>query len=418
MGRPLADFLECLCPGCRLFSLGKLVVQALHSIQGMAQGGNSWLGLFLRSQIYCRKRVVHLITTGVAMKLKLEIYDPNTEKDENERKAALHWELLSRNSNFGVVADRWITEPDFRWDHSQTQDYRNPKVHFPRCALDWMLSVGERAELARRQISKGIWCSTPDLNFGPVTAKMTMKLAELRKDNLGEAFRITRMTGNFNAVRVGQSWPETDCVFRSQFIRAISVDSKFQDLTQKIKENGCYLRWASARLDRNDIPQDNPKIHENLSALGQILCDISEDHHIFAIPNTRCNSASLNEYLEAVKKVCKAAGMGADKYVPYESWLGTETAWHWFLLAEQRGFDPDNSKQMYELARLYSEELREQNYSKDLRKGAKPRGFRGAKIESKALRSRRAIVVKFLRLIQRWVDAIYPTDKWVMATAQ
>jgi len=84
-------------------------------------------------------------------------YDPNTEPNARAQDAALHWELLRRNAAFRAVASRWLADPEFRRQHSAAEDYHHVNCHWPRCALDWMLDVPARVQLAHHQVAEGSW---------------------------------------------------------------------------------------------------------------------------------------------------------------------------------------------------------------------------------------------------------------------
>jgi hypothetical protein len=342
-----------------------------------------------------------------------EGYDPNSETCLTDRDAALRWELLRRNDAFGKLAALWCRNPRFRLKHSETEDYHHDQVHFPRCALDWMLTGKDRAELARSQIAQGAWFADERFNFGPIRVELKVSPLLIRKDNIADCFRIGSLTGANPVLRLEQPWPATSEHFRRQFMVAISGDDQFSVLSDELKEAGRYLRWAAARFQRGDKPQAIPEIIQTLESLGERIHELAEFHHIFAVPSAHCRPDNLKQHLDAIRNYCTVAGTGNARYNAHESWLGTAQAWRWFLVAEQRGLDPKDSKQMYELAREYSESLRQARYDKTLRTGAKVEGFRGAPVSSQTLKNRRATLARFILLIRHWIEAIYPPACWL-----
>jgi hypothetical protein len=50
------------------------------------------------------------------------MYDPNSEKTEEEIVIAGHWELLRRNSAFRELSAQWSKSEEFRRTHALTSD--------------------------------------------------------------------------------------------------------------------------------------------------------------------------------------------------------------------------------------------------------------------------------------------------------
>jgi hypothetical protein len=343
-------------------------------------------------------------------------YDPNSEKDQSNQTAALHFELLRRNGSFQQLARRWIADPAFRIAHSESSDYHHSQIHFPRCALDWMISGAARVELARVQLAAGRWFKDNRFNFGPIIATQTLHPLDARRETMPNAFSLQPLPDAPPPVQLEQTWPNTPGIFRQQFSVAVHDGGEFQVVTEQVHEAGDYLHWAAARLRRNDAPEKLPQIIEQLSALGEHFRNLAEFQRIFAVPNASCPPGKFNEYLDAIHNHCSEAGQIVGGYSAHASWLGTKDQWRYFLIAERHGWDPKNLGHMYELARIYSQDLRNRRYEKSARRDAQPHGFKGDAVSSKVIKDRRSTVRRSVVAIQEWIENIYPPDRWLEFT--
>jgi hypothetical protein len=340
------------------------------------------------------------------------LYDPTTEPNLGQRSSAGRWELLRRNAAFRRTARRWVLDRNFRLRHAQSEDYYNEVVHFPRCALDWMIPADQRIELARHQLSKGHWIGDLRFNFGPITAKLLCPAPLLSHQNIAQSFEVRPRSSSPFCLTLEQAWPETPPAFKDQFVVATRGDVKFEVLTEQLKEVGVYLRWAARRVLREDNSQKRLEIAETLFELGQQLLDKGEFQHVFGIPNELCSSGKLSEYIDAIRKHCFDAGQIVDRYTRHASWLGTGNQWHYFLVAEQRGFDPTNTAHMAQLAGFYSEALKRGLHESTVRPNTKRHGFMGTGVPYKVIRNRRSTVREFITGLQEWIDNIYPPARW------
>jgi hypothetical protein len=217
-------------------------------------------------------------------------------------------------------------------------------------------------------------------------------------------------------LRLDQPWPQTPKPFRQQFILAVWGDVEFQVVTERLLNAGEFLRRAAARFERNDTPKQTPGIIRDLDSLGQRLLDLANMHELFAIPKAEYGLCALDKDLAKIREVFEGGGMLKRGYSAHASWLGTAEAWRWFLEAERRGLDVNNSSHMYELAGDYSEELRRKKFEETSRKDAKQHGFRDDAVKGSVKANRRKTVEGFIRQIERWRDAIYPPLRWLQFT--
>ena len=344
-------------------------------------------------------------------------FDPNSVEDPRERVSACYWELLRRNHEFQSVAERWLGDEQFRFSFSECEDYHNHLVHFPRCALDWMLAPSERLELARYQIKSEKWFHDERFNFGLVSAELTGDPLWFGVRPLADGISLSPLKAPVSLLRISQSWREAPSEFREEFGGSIHMAGIVEPLSERMRETADYLQWAAARIERGDRPDTIPEIAETLYSLGIVLANTSEFNHVFAIPNGRCSPGTLKQYLEAIKQHCRDAGQIEKRYCTQSSWLGTEEQWRYFLLAERHGFRPDNLKHMYALARIYSEALRQAKHENQAREHAKAHGFKGDAIPSKVISSRRSTVRRLVTAILGWVDDIYPASRWLKRTS-
>src|SRR5262245_10121203 len=96
------------------------------------------------------------------------IYNPCDEPTNDEQVAAARWELLRRSTAFQKIARQWIESRDFRLTHVHTTEYHNQRTHYPRCALDWMITSAERVEVLRAQEARNHIFTDLRYIFGPV----------------------------------------------------------------------------------------------------------------------------------------------------------------------------------------------------------------------------------------------------------
>ncbi len=341
------------------------------------------------------------------------IYDPNSEPAGDVRNAALHWELLRRNTVFRKIADQWASDPKYRFEYARSEDYHHQKVHFPRCALDWMISVEDRLDVARRQIAEGRWFRDERFNFGPIIAKLESNPLDLKREKMPGAVSLRPMPGRHHVLSINQSWPATPPAFRTQFTNALGCGFPLVFLTEKLAGLGKLLLWAAARLQRGDAPEKLPELIQQLAIASDHLRPMAEFHHVVAIPNGRVPTHVLDEHLARIRSYCVEQGMVDDRFSRNKSWLGTAIAWHWFLEAESRGLDIHKGEDIYELARLYSLDLQVKKYSDDIRSDAKVPGFSTAKPKGMAISNRRKVVKEMIQQIVGWRDEIYPPARWI-----
>jgi hypothetical protein len=279
-----------------------------------------------------------------------------------------------------------------------------------------MISGTARVELARVQLAAGRWYRDNRFNFGPIIVEQTRPALDGCKEPIPHVFTVHPLPSAPPPVLLEQTWPDTPELFRQQFSLAVHQGVEFQVVTQNIRETGDYLRWAAARLHRKDTPEKLPQIAQQLFELGRWFRDLAEFHRVFAVPSTYCSPGKFKEYLAAIQKHCDEAQQIFGGYSAHASWLGTKDRWRYFLIAEQQGWQPDNLQHMYQLAKHYSQNLRQQKYSPDQRKNVKVEGYRDTCDKSTLIANRRPTVREFITGLQEWITNIYPPDLWLAFT--
>jgi hypothetical protein len=134
------------------------------------------------------------------------------------------------------------------------------------------------------------------------------------------------------------------------------------------------------------------------------------------MPKLQCSPAEFEHHLEPLREHYRNRGLIDSRFVHHQSWLGTKAQWHYYLIAEQRGYDPERSAHMAALARIYSEDLKRGLYAGMVRGDSKRHGFVGTNVPSKAIANRRSTVRGFINDLQKWIANIYPPSRWLAFT--
>jgi hypothetical protein len=334
-------------------------------------------------------------------------YDPNSESTSDEQAVAAHWECLRRNAKFQETAKLWVRSESFRRDHALSPDYRHAKIHFQRCALDWMLRPSERLDLATFQISQGSRFKDGRFNFGPIVAKLQIPKALVTARNFSDAFQVGAQAET-GVLRLEDNWQQAPQPFKEQFRVAIIDRRELRDITQFIGNGAMLTRLIAKYVAAGDPHNEKLTLADRLMVFGDELYDLGEFYALFAFPRNATFSR-LKAMFSHVKKVLDKSGQLTQtrRYNLHRSFYGTREDWHWFLEAEARHLDPGKTSDLYKLADVYSEHLR-RTAPGQRRKNVKTGGFRGTKVEGRLLRNRRATVLRHIQNIQGWIDRSYP----------
>ena len=180
-------------------------------------------------------------------------YNPNSERGDILQVVAANWEVLRRAPLFRQVAENWVKSEAFRFGHIAEGAYRNNGP--ARCALDWMLTVGQRITLANYQMDRFLFKWEPELNYGPIIV-----LRNPGRQNRGlrecirELFTLLPNPDPRGVLSVDQPWPATPEKFRSQFLS----DFDKADLKEiMLEEHGVALSRIGSYTRTRDLFVDS-----------------------------------------------------------------------------------------------------------------------------------------------------------------
>ena len=336
-------------------------------------------------------------------------YDPTSEPTNAEKVAAANWECLRRNPKFQDVARQWMASEEFRHQHSLTTDYHHSKTHFPRCALDWMLTPSQRVELFRYQVSHLHIYTDTRFNFGAIVQQQKIETQHLRRQAIPDFITAGPLPNAPRPLKLDDTWRSAPEEFRAQFRFVIAQPEELQDLTSAIRQRADPLRIMAQKVAAGDPMNEAQLMARDLQWLGDQFHDFGEFYKVIAIPNGVYTTRSIDEVLEKIRAIFANAKqiVPYKKYNLHKSYYGTTEDWRWFLEAESRGLDKKKQPDLYKLAEIYSEHLK-QLPAAARRRNVQTVGFRGEKVPSRLLKSRRATILKHLDSIQKWIDDIYP----------
>jgi hypothetical protein len=333
-------------------------------------------------------------------------YDPTSEETNQEQVVATHFEGLRRNLKFREIGRQWVSSEDFRKKHSLTTDYHHPSIHFPRCLLDWLLSAPDRVELFKHQAANLKVFSDVRLNFGPIVLERMFPRHKLRRKNAEGYMRALPLPDAPAPITVDQTWQSVNSQFKEQFRFAVQPPAEFRDMGAWSKEWAKQLGLFAGVLQKEPTPEEIDIMAGHLLDLSSMLHDLSEIYKLVAIPNWTYSRRGMNAVLKQVETIFSSLGqlVSDKKYNAHKSYCCTRDDWRWLLEAEARGLDIRKSADLYELARLYSEHLR-QTAPGQRRPNVRTRGFRAS---SELLRNRRATVRAHVQTVIGWIEKIYP----------
>jgi hypothetical protein len=336
------------------------------------------------------------------------IYNPCDEPSNSEQIVAARWELLRRNKTFQQVARQWIESREFRLKHVHTPEYHNQRIHYPRCALDWIITPAERVEVLRAQEETNHIFSDLRYIFGPVRCKHVVSDFETIKCRGRGCLRIEPVRSHI-LLRLDDNWRDAPAFFKRQFRFAIKGDFQFLELKAQMKKLGIFLEWAAHRLAKGAGKAQFKEIADQMWNLGSECSEIGEFYRVFALPDATYTPAGLKQSFDRIRKSFAAAGQFDQraKFNRTKSFLGTAEDWRWFLAAEARGLDWTKSKDVYRLAESYTEDLKPRP-GKPNRANVKAYGGQGQRTKSTAVKNRRNTIVAHCESIKRWIEKQYP----------
>ncbi len=337
-------------------------------------------------------------------------YDPNGEGANEETVVAGHWELLRRNKTFRAVSERWLQSETFRQSHGLSPDYHDLQHHTPRCAWDWMLTPSQRVRLAKFQIKHLSWFFDARFNFGPLLTRENFPAARVSRTNWRTLFDVAPLPNAPDPLTIGQAWNRTPEIFKQQFRLAYGPPDGFGEANSWLQENGTLLARAASRIATGDPQNESQAIADALWTLGSELRDLAEFYKVFTIPRSPLPENRFNHFLAQIRENFRAAGLlvPTKKYGLHKSYLGTAEDWRWFLEAERLGLDIRQSADLYKLAAIYCEDLRQRAMRGNAPRRAKGHGFSGSKISSKLIKNRRSTVKRHVLSIEGWIQKVYP----------
>ncbi len=336
-------------------------------------------------------------------------YDPTAETTNDEQVASAHWECLRRNAAFRKVARSWLSSETYRKKHALTDDYHHPSIHHSRCALDWMLSPAQRISLFHHQVANLTVFNDLVFNFGPIVLRRNFPQANLSRDNAKDFMQVTPLPEAPPPITVDDTWGNLSEEFKKQFRHAVNAPVQFQVYSKEAKEWSYFVRRLAKQLATGQPIEDIKSVVRGLMLLGGKLYEFGELYKLVAIPNQTYSKRGMKRVLDQVEGVFSTIGhvVSDKKYNRHKSYFGTREDWRWFLEAEARRLDPSKPSDLYQLAQVYSEHLRQTEPGKR-RKNVKTGGFRGGKVASRLLNNRRATIRNHIRRIQNWIDGSYP----------
>jgi len=339
------------------------------------------------------------------------VYNPAKEASDEEQVFACRWELLRRNKQFQAVVKKWVASDSFREAHALTPEYINVLV--PRCALDWMLTAEQRIGLAKFQIEKLKWKLKPYPNFGPIIYRQKPSVSISRMD-IANFVEFREMENAPKPVRLDQAWDKVPQPFKHQFRYAVlptPLKPGFDSINKMITDTSRFLLIISRYLNAGDPHQEMKAMAEQVCELGERLRDLSAHYQLYRIAHGSYSSTTFKKYLARITTDFSGPHgeiYAGTKYDRHRSFLGTAEDWRWFLEAEERGLDIKKAADLYTLAELYCEDLRQRAMRGKAPRRTKAHGFTGAAFSHKAIKNRRTAVKRHVLSIQEWIEKENP----------
>jgi hypothetical protein len=269
-----------------------------------------------------------------------------------------------------------------------------------------MLTPAQRLSLARFQVKRLYWFKDDRFNFGPIVSKLTVSREYLGRKEVPSAYSLTIMPDAPPPLRLEQSWKEAPAPFKKQFRFTLRTPPEFGDLTSMLKRGSKLLRLIGRYLAAGDPHNEKLVFARHLTEFGDLLYDMGELHKVFAFPNVHITRKLLAANFAKVSETYKRLGqLRPPNQYPKKSYYGTAEDWRWFLEAEHRGLDWRKWADLYQLAKPYSENIRNQFAAR--RCNAQPHGLRGTAVPIEALKNRRSTLKRHCQSIQQWIDRTY-----------
>ena len=267
-------------------------------------------------------------------------YNPNDEPGELGPVFASNWEILRRAPAFREVANKWVENETFRFEHAGEQKvYMENRV--ARCALDWMLTPDQRYALAKFQMEKNLFFDRPTLNYGPILVE---KHPERQKADLANGmahlFNVRPDPDPGGILELGQIWPNTPVKFQTQFSSILGgkVLEKFpfEDHGIGLSSLGNYLVGSDQLTAENQA-----SLGRRLLQIGDELQRFYGDFHIFVIRRQSFYSErAIDEVFQQIKDSLPIIPRKGNDWDGKKSFLGTPNQWDKLLAWEAAGDNP------------------------------------------------------------------------------
>jgi hypothetical protein len=300
----------------------------------------------------------------------------------------------------------------FRKSHALTPDYSDFRRLVPRCALDWMLTPKQRLELAHFQIKKRIWQLGKDRNFGPVIWRCRDSLAMMSLKTAYDSIEVRPMKNAPSPVTVNMSWNTVPEPFKRQFRVAMQPRKPaFTSINQTIMKAALDLGIIARKLQAGDPLHEMDSMAVLAFEHTARLHQLAGNYRLYRIAHGEYSNSAFELFFDSIRKDFSGSYgniFSARKYDSHRSYYGTAQDWEWFLEAESRGLDINKSADLYALAKIYCEDLRQRAMRGHAPRHTKSHGHTGSAFSSKAIKARRTAVKRHVLNIQKWIRWTYP----------
>jgi hypothetical protein len=261
-------------------------------------------------------------------------YNPNSETNEILQVAAANWEVLRRVPKFQEVAAKWIQDGTFRFSYGCENIYNDNAQ--ARCALDWMITVGQRTTLAEHQMDCFRFKWNSDANYGPIIVQRILsRQNEGLRECIRQLFDLTPNPDPAGTLKTDQPWPATPEKFRSQFL-SIFDEPDLQEL--KFEDHGLALsRIGNCLLSSKPLPEHLVAAGRYFFQEGEKLRLIASDYKVFAIRRSYYPEKHIDEILRRIKESLHFERRTGHDRTSKRSFLGTSDQWDKFLAWEAQG---------------------------------------------------------------------------------
>jgi len=212
-------------------------------------------------------------------------------------------------------------------------------------------------------------------------------------------------------IRFSEAWGRASEPFKHQFRFAVHPwKPAFASINKTIEDAARSLGIIARKLQAGDPLHEVEIMAVHAFELGSALHLLSGNYRLYRFAHGDYSSKALNGFLERIKQDFSGPHgqtFSAKKYDSHRSYLGTAQDWQWFLEAETRELDTSVSVDLYELARLYCEDLRLRAIRRKAPRRTQAHGHTGARFKSKVVKNRRSAVKRHVVKIKEWIRKEY-----------